>query len=118
VTYEFEIYSPTYGYYYDGSALRFQDQTGGYIKLPAIEGKKLVELTVAVTNTAGKYIHLFSTEPDMNSTGLMGDILKEKMIPKQSSATFKLTGTTANTPYYLYSASKHIQIGKIVLKYK
>lgn len=118
VTYQFEIYAPKKGYYNTGTALRFDDQTGGYIKLPAIEGKTLVELTVAITNTSNKSIHLFSYEPDMTSTAKDGDILSNKTISKQSSATFKLTGTTPGTPYYLYSKAKHTQIGKIVMTYE
>jgi hypothetical protein len=54
----------------------------------------------------------------MTATEIAGDILDEKLIKKQSSATFTLTGTTVNTPYYLYSASKHMQIGKIVMTYE
>lgn len=118
VTYQFEIYAPTKGYYNTGTALRFEDQTGGYIKLPAVEGKTLVELTVAITNTSNKAIHLFSSEPVMTSTTANGDILNNKAITKQSSATFKLTGTEPGKSYYLYSKAKHTQIGKIVMTYE
>jgi hypothetical protein len=118
VTYEFEVYAPVKGYYNTGTALRFDDQTGGYIKLPSIEGKALVELTVAITNGQNKSIHLFSSEPDMTTTDAEGDILKNKSITKQSSATFKLTGTAPGKSYYLYSKSKNTQIGKIVMTYE
>ena len=117
-TYQFEIYAPTHGYFYNGTALRFQSTGGGYIMLPAIEGKSLVELTVAITNTSNKSVHLFSNEPDMSTTEITGDILNNKSIAKQSSATFKLTGTASGQSYYLYSKTTHTQIGKIVMTYE
>lgn len=118
VTYQFEIYAPKDGYYDAGTSLRFENQSGGYIKLPAIEDKTLVELTVAITNTSNKSVHLFSSEPDMSTTDINGDILSNKAITKQSSATFKLTGTAPGQSYYLYSKTKHTQIGKIVMTYE
>lgn len=115
VEYPIEIYAPGTGYYYVGgsdNALRFESTGGGYIRLPAIEGKALVELTVAITNTTGKEFYLSSDGSDK------GDILNKKPVPKGSSATWELTGTLLNTPYYLYTKANHSQVGKIILTYE
>ena len=115
VEYPIEIYAPDTGYYYVGgsdNALRFDSTGGGYIRLPAIEGKALVKLTVAITNTTGKEFYLSSDGSDK------GDILNKKPVPKGSSATWELTGTLLNTPYYLYTKANHSQVGKIILTYE
>ena len=112
VDYPIEIYAAVDGYYYTGSALRFQSTGGGYIRLPAVEGKALVQLTVGITNTSGKAIYLSS------DGSASGDILKNKTVPKESSDTWDLSGTVVNKAYYLYTKATHTQISKIVLTYE
>ena len=115
-SYEFEVYEPVYGYYYTGSALRFQnadnsDGDGGYIKFPAIEGMRLSELTVAITNGANKS---FSVSTDGSNKG---DVLGKKTVTKGSSATWSISNTEPNTSYYLNSVGSKTQIGKLILTY-
>lgn len=112
VEYPIEIYAPKDGYYYTGSALRFNSSGGGYIKLPALEGRALVQVTVAITNASNKSFYISSDGSDK------GDILKNKTVNAQSSATWDLTGTLPNTSYYMYTKATHSQIGKIILTYE
>ena len=112
VEYQFEIYAPSTGYYNAGTSLRFEDTGGGYLKLPAVEGKALVEITVAITNTSNKAVYVSSDGSDK------GDILGSTSIPKSGSKTCKLTGTLPGTSYYLYTKAKHTQIGKVILTYE
>ena len=112
VEYPIEIYAPKDGYYYTGSALRFNSSGGGYIRLPALEGRALVQVTVAITNTSNKSFYISSDGSDK------GDVLKNKTVNAQSSATWDLTGTLPNTSYYMYTKTTHSQIGKIILTYE
>ena len=114
VDYQFEVYEPATGYYYTGSAFRFENGTGsngGYIKLPAISGKKLVNATVTITNTSNKAVSFSSDGTDK------GDVAELVTIQKVSSHTFECTNTAENTSYYLYSKGSKLQIGKLVLTY-
>ena len=113
VDYPFEIYAPATGYYYKGGDfLRFDESGGGYLKCPAVEGKALVEITVAITNTGDKKISVSSDGTDA------GDILKTTNIVKQGSATCQLTGTMPGVSYYIYTKTKHTQISKVILIYE
>lgn len=112
VEYQFEIYAPSTGYYNAGTSLRFENQGGGYLKLPAVEGKALVEITVAITNNSNKAVYVSSDGSDK------GDILGSTSIPASGSKTCKLTGTLPGTSYYLYTKAKHTQIGKVILTYE
>lgn len=111
-TYKFMIHAPATGYYFTGSALRFQDEGGGYVKLPAIEDRKLKEITVGITNGSAKAVILSTDGSDK------GDIVSSISIPSKGEMTFTLPGTQENTSYYLYTKTKHTQIGKIVLVYE
>ena len=112
VDYEFRIHAPATGWYYTGKALRFQATGGGYLKLPAVEGKALVKITVAITNTSGKAVYVSSDGSDK------GDILGSTNIPASGSKTCELTGTLPGTSYYLYTNAKNTQIGKVILTYE
>lgn len=114
VEYPIEIYAPTSGYYYTGSALRFNSTGGGYITAPAVDGKALVEITVFITNATGsKKIYVSSTGSDS------GDIASFDVSSSGSkSTTMALTGTLRNKSYYIYTKATHTQIGKIILTYE
>ena len=114
VEYPIEIYAPVDGYYFTGSALRFDNSGGGYIKVPAVEGKALVELTVTITNTTGdKTVYVSS---DGTDKGDIGELRVSSGGTKSNS--IQLTGTLLNTPYYLYTKANKAQLGKIVLLYE
>lgn len=112
VEYQFEIYAPSTGYYNAGTSLRFDNTGGGYLKLPAVEGKALVKITVAITNTSGKAVYVSSDGSDK------GDILGSTNISASGSKTCELTGTLPGTSYYLYTNAKNTQIGKVILTYE
>lgn len=118
IEYAVEIYEPGYGYYFNGSALRFENQSdskgaGGYVKFPAIEGRTLIELSVSITNASAKNISVSTDGSDK------GDILPSSKINSKSSATWSVKGKTQeNTSYYLNAKGSKTQIGKIVLTYK
>ena len=114
VEYPIEIYAPTDGYYFTGSALRFDETGGGYIKIPAIEDKALVELTVTITNGSGEKVIYVSS--DGTDKGDIGNLRVSSGGTKTNSV--QLTGTMLNTSYYLYTKSTKTQIGKIVLLYE
>ena len=114
VDYPIEVYAPTSGYYYTGSALRFNSTGGGYITTPAVDGKALVEITVFITNTTGsKKIYISSTGSDSC------DVASFDVSSSGSKSTTKsLTGTLRNKSYYIYTKANHAQIGKIILIYE
>lgn len=113
VTYPVEIYAPTSGYYWTGSALRFQSTGGGYLMTPAIEGRTLIGVTVTITNSSGSKKIYVSTD------GTEAAAIAE-VSPSSSSKTMGVTFTGAleNTPYYLYTKATNTQIAQIVLTYK
>ena len=113
VEYPFEIYAPTNGYYYTGSALRFQSTGGGYLKTPALEGRALVGVSVTITNGSGtKKIYVTT---DGTEAAAIAEVS-----PSASTKTMSvdLTGTQENTPYYLFTKATNTQIGNIILTYK
>lgn len=115
VEYPIEIYSPTDGYYYIGDALRLNSKNGsGYIKVPAIEGKALVELTGTITNSTGSKTLYVSS--DASDAGDIGKLTISSAEPKTNSV--QLTGALPGYSYYLFTNSTNTQIAKLILTYE
>lgn len=117
VEYPIEIYSPTDGYYYIGDALRLNSKNGsGYIRVPAIEGKALVELTGTITNKPGNSKTLYVSS-DASDAGDIGKLTIESKEESQTNSV-PLTGALPGYSYYLYTKSANTQIGKLILTYE
>ena len=112
VDYAVEIFAPTNGYYYTGSALRFNSTGGGYITTPAVAGMRLAEVSITINNGSGtKTIYISTTESE---TGAIGSVSPSYINVTQS---ISLENTEVGTSYNLYTNSTHAQLSKIVLTY-
>lgn len=130
-TYSFDVFSEKGekggGFYFNGSSLRLTNAdnkgTGqrGYLSVPAIAGYKLTALDATVTNTTGtKNLYLYSgcavNDGIISLSGKLSDAMQID-VTVSKSGHFDITGTSANTSYYLYTESNNYQLGKLVLTY-
>lgn len=130
-TYSFDVFSEKGekggGFYFNGSALRLTNAdnkgTGqrGYLSVPAIAGYKLTALDATVTNGTGtKNLYLYSgcavNDGIISLSGKLSDAMQID-VAVSKSGHFDITGTSANTSYYLYTESNNYQLGKLVLTY-
>ena len=104
------------GIYMNASYLMFS--SGNYLGLPAIAGKKLVSVS-ATLNPAGNASTAAKGTITSDTTGTLVTGGEEQTFDtKGGSKTFDLTGTSANTVYYLAISNKNFQCTKIVLTYE
>ncbi len=130
-TYSFDVFSETGssggGFYFNGSALRLTNQTSkntgqkGYLSIPAISDYKLTSLDATITNTSNiKNLLLYAgctvSDNIITVSEKIGDTM-EINASKTTNGHFDITGTSANTTYYLYTESANYQLGKLVLTY-
>ncbi len=84
--------------------------------LPAIEGYKLVKVDATNSSGCSKTTNVAVTS-DQSGTVVNGG--EGQVWGTQSHTyTYNLTGTDANTVYYLYVTAKNCQITQLVLKYE
>ena len=104
------------GIYMNTSYMMFS--SGNYLGLPAIEGKKLVSVS-ATLNAGGNPSTAAKGTITSDTSGTLvtgGD--EQTFDTKGGAKTFDLTGTSANTVYYLAITNKNFQCTKIVLVYE
>ena len=104
------------GIYMNASYLMFT--SGNYLGLPAIAGKKLVSVS-ATLNPGGNPSTAAKGTITSDTLGTLvtgGD--EQTFDTKGEAKTFNLTGTSANTVYYLAISNKNFQCTKIVLTYE
>lgn len=111
------IYTSTYN---GASYLMLASKTNGgpvYLGLPAIEGKKLVGVTITTSSGASKNACGQITS-DTNGTVVSGGD-KKKLDTQSADFSWTLSGTAAKTMYYYSSTESgyNSQIVKLVLKY-
>lgn len=119
--YPFVIYSSK-GYGYLNSSIRLNEAGAapGSIKTPAIENMKLVSVYVNVTNSAsatGKEVYVSTEKTSSAYEEYLGMQAFAKSPDAVSEKTFELTGTKANTSYYVVARHNKTQIAKLVLTY-
>ena len=112
VSYALEIFAPDTGYYYTGSALRFNSTGGGYITTPIVPDMRLSQVSVTINNGSGTKD--ISVSPNADGTEELA-----KISPNVSNKTAStiLENTVDGKSYYLYTESNHAQLSKIVLTY-
>lgn len=119
--YPFVIYSAKgYGYLNNSIRLNEAGATPGRIRTPAIENMKLVSVYVNVTNSAsetGKEVYVSTEKTDSAYSNYLGKQAFAKSPDAVSEKTFELTGTEANTSYYVVARHNKTQIAKLVLTY-
>ena len=99
------------------------ENTGDYIKLPAIDGYRLSSVNAVVGGVSDTnngpvpaktvYISSSSSSADAIATATFA----ECSIPEPSSVSMTLSDTSENTPYYLVMGSNAISFRKIILNY-
>ncbi|MBQ8838859.1 MAG: hypothetical protein IJ005_06015, partial [Bacteroidales bacterium] len=119
--YPFVIYSSK-GYGYLNSSIRLNEAGAapGSIKTPAIENMKLVSVYVNVTNSAsdsGKEVYVSTEKTSSAYSNYLVMQAFAKSTDAVSEKTFELTGTEANTSYYVVARHNKTQIAKLVLTY-
>ena len=119
--YPFVIYSSKgYGYLNYSIRLNEAGATPGSIKTPAIENMKLVSVYVKVTNSAsddGKDVYVSTYKNNSAYDNYLGMQAFAKSPNAVSEKTFELTGTEANTSYYVVARHNKTQIANLVLTY-
>lgn len=119
--YPFVIYSSKgYGYLNNSIRLNEAGAAPGSIKTPAIENMKLVSVYVNVTNSAsdtGKEVYVSTEKTSSAYSNYLGMQAFAKSTDAVSMKTFELTGTEANTSYYVVARHNKTQIAKLVLTY-
>ncbi len=119
--YPFVIYSSKgYGYLNNSIRLNEAGAAAGSIKTPAIENMKLVSVYVNVTNSAsdtGKEVYVSTEKTSAAYSNYLGMQAFAKSTDAVSMKTFELTGTEANTSYYVVARHNKTQIAKLVLTY-
>lgn len=113
VQYNFGLYASAGadGYYWlTKGALYF---SMGYIRIPAIPGRKLVEVRLKAGNDSKKYLVTSDADGDnvtpggITTTSKSGEIIQ-----------WVLTGTDVNTSYYLHGPGKGNQIASLTIIYE
>lgn len=104
------------GIYMNASYLMLS--SGNYLGLPAIAGKKLVSVS-ATLNAGGNPSTAAKGTITSDTSGTVVTGGEEQTFDTKGGAkTFELTGTSANTVYYLAISNKNFQCTKIVLTYE
>jgi hypothetical protein len=116
VNYSFTTTKSGNGIYMNSSYLFIN--SGCYLGLPAIEGKKLVSVSATLNGGGNPSLSSQGTiTSDTEGTVVSGGEV-QTFDTKGAAKTFNLTGTSANTVYYLAIANKNFQCTKIVLIYE
>jgi len=92
--------------------------SGNYLGLPAIEGKKLVSVTAKLNPNGNPSVtSKGSVTSDTSGTLVTGGDAQTFDV-KGGTKTFNLTGTAVNTVYYLAVTNKNFQCTELVLVYE
>ena len=92
--------------------------SGNYLGLPAIAGKKLVSVSATLNGNGSPSTAAKGTITSDTTGTLVTGGEEQTFDTKGGAKTFDLTGTSANTVYYLAISNKNFQCTKIVLTYE
>lgn len=104
-------------YFYTGATncnLRMQPKT--YIKLPVVNGKKLVAISVSIAN--GKSVVWWKLAKDNAAANCLNGAGSVSMNSESGLVTVNLTDTEDDTPYYFVSTGGATQPVKLILYYQ
>lgn len=104
------------GIYMSGGYLMINN--GNYLGLPAIAGKKLVSVSATLNGSGSPSTAAKGTITSDTSGTVVTGGEEQTFDTKGGAKTFELTGTSANTVYYLAISNKNFQCTKIVLTYE
>ena len=112
------------GVYYT-FALKNVKQISGYLMLtqpaalglPAISGKTLTKVVAHNSSGCSTSVNVGVSSSDSSASYISGGDA-QKWATQGSSYTYNLSGTSANTMYYLYVTSKNAQITSLELTYE
>ena len=113
--YTFALGKDTYMGEYNGTYLMVKEKS--YLGLPAIAGKKLVMVTVTTSGTASTSAKALISSDTEGKTVLSGGEV-QALSQKNTEFSWTLSGTAANTVYYIYSSNKNCQYVKVVATYE
>ena len=116
VNYSFTTTKTGNGIYMNASYLFIN--SGNYLGLPAIEGKKLVSVSATLNDAGNPSTAAKGTITSDTGGTLVSGGEEQTFDTKGAAKTFNLTGTSANTVYYLGISNKNFQCTKIVLIYE
>ena len=88
-----------------------------YLGLPAISGQKLTGVTIHNSSQCSTSSKVTITAASNNSTAISGGDLKT-LSTQNHDYSWTLSGTSANTMYYLYITNKNCQITSITCTYE
>lgn len=112
--YTFALGKDTYMGSYDG-AVYLMVKKGSYLGLPAITGKKLVNVAVKTSGTASVSAKGTICKDSAGATPVSSTVALNE---KNASFSWALTGTEANTMYYIVISSANAQFVELVLTYE
>lgn len=102
---------------YNESMKTLYPQAGGSVGLPAIEGMKLTKIVANNRSTCNLDTKVSITTTNDGTSVVAGGSV-QTWSTQSSSYTYNLTGTEANTVYYLYANNKNPQIDCLTLTYE
>jgi hypothetical protein len=114
--YTFALGKDTYmGVYSNAPYLMVKEKS--YLGLPAIAGKKLVKVTVTTSSNASTSAKALISSDTAGTKVLSGGEV-QALSQRDTEFSWTLSGTAANTVYYIYSSNKNCQYVKVVATYE
>ena len=113
--YTFALGKETYMGEFNGAYLMVKEKS--YLGLPAIAGKKLVMVTVTTSSNASTSAKALISSDTAGTKVLSGGEV-QALSQRDTEFSWTLSGTAANTVYYIYSSNKNCQYVKVVATYE
>lgn len=106
-------------FYYAKNNYSLRLETKSYIKLPVVEGKKLVAIRISITNGADAVWWKLATKKTAANDGeCLAGANNLPMSKTSGLVTVNLTDTQVGTPYYFVSTNGSLMPEKLILYYQ